>query len=612
MVHSTRVPYLALVSLLVAARVSGQDQPQPMLVWKVPGIGFVEYQAKTSKISPDKLVKTIHGKPDSVAGFYSHEVIDGKSVRFSHSTLLDVVAEVALSLSGDEPKSGRKKKTMLYFDATHRFGRLRARGVVTTGEVDDPSRISQTGKLKLTKVKSAHLDDGRKLGQGALRGSHDLANGVLTFARVVDAIAGRVTSFTARLTGSIFPERGGKRRAKKLTIEVAWMFKAIEQPDTASFRKRVNAAIDRGQKYLADHVKEWLGKDKVFHRKTDDLRRHWGTGYLSLVLLTLCKRTVERDTKEVHAMLDELRRRVDPEDTYSLATSIMAIESYYEPPTEAEQIRAGVLDRPSERKLPAEDFTLVQGWARRLLANRDGSTNTYRWRFRYHGENSFDNSCTQFAALGLASAERCGVQLPGTLWPGLAQHYLGEQSYDEGKPFPLALASYADVRAEKRAKGGGTTTRASVRRQNAVARGFGYQKKLSPHGSMTCAGLVGLTIVRARLAAAGRAGTKSGRALETAARNGFAWVYKNYDMRNNPRFERKWYFYYLYALERACELAGVARINERDWYFDGAMQLLGMQTKKGDWPEDETHEGLADTCFAILFLKKAVAPVVTR
>ena len=49
----------------------------------------------------------------------------------------------------------------------------------------------------------------------------------------------------------------------------------------------------------------------------------------------------------------------------------------------------------------------------------------------------------------------------------------------------------------------------------------------------------------------------------------------------------------------------VARIGDRDWYFDGAMQLLGNQADDGSWGR------LEQSCFALLFLKKAVTPVYT-
>jgi len=84
-------------------------------------------------------------------------------------------------------------------------------------------------------------------------------------------------------------------------------------------------------------------------------------------------------------------------------------------------------------------------------------------------------------------------------------------------------------------------------------------------------------------------------------------------VRRNPGRGLTWYYYYLYSLERTCELGGIARIQDKRWYFDGAMQILSLQRPTGTFGTAATSRGpLIDTCFAILFLKRAIAPVTTR
>ena len=81
-------------------------------------------------------------------------------------------------------------------------------------------------------------------------------------------------------------------------------------------------------------------------------------------------------------------------------------------------------------------------------------------------------------------------------------------------------------------------------------------------------------------------------------------------MRGNPGTPSQYgnhHYYYLYGLERACELNQVARIDSRDWYFEGASLLLEMQQADGRFQ----HGGFADHCFAVLFLKKASFAVFT-
>ena len=67
----------------------------------------------------------------------------------------------------------------------------------------------------------------------------------------------------------------------------------------------------------------------------------------------------------------------------------------------------------------------------------------------------------------------------------------------------------------------------------------------------------------------------------------------------------------LYGLERACELTGTARIQGRDWYHEGALQLLAQQQPNGSIRGEGDGLLLDSTCFALLFLKKATLPAVT-
>ena len=65
----------------------------------------------------------------------------------------------------------------------------------------------------------------------------------------------------------------------------------------------------------------------------------------------------------------------------------------------------------------------------------------------------------------------------------------------------------------------------------------------------------------------------------------------------------KWHIYYLYGVERAGMLYGTDLIGTRDWYDEGARWLIDHQADNGSW-RNET-----DTCFAILFLKRATTPL---
>jgi hypothetical protein len=125
---------------------------------------------------------------------------------------------------------------------------------------------------------------------------------------------------------------------------------------------------------------------------------------------------------------------------------------------------------------------------------------------------------------------------------------------------------------------------------------------------MTAAGVTGLTICAAALRGQKKGNVRLLQQVDDAARGGFLWLQHNLSVRRNPGPTSSWdswYYYWLYGLERTCELNQVALLGERDWYFEGALQLLGQQRRDGSWAAGW------DTCFALLFLKKAALPVIT-
>jgi hypothetical protein len=126
---------------------------------------------------------------------------------------------------------------------------------------------------------------------------------------------------------------------------------------------------------------------------------------------------------------------------------------------------------------------------------------------------------------------------------------------------------------------------------------------------MTCAGISGLSLCSSALRTLKKSPLKMQREIDEALRGGLLWLQRNISVRYNPGPEgawSNWHFYYLYGLERACELNQIALLGDTDWYFDGAMELLLRQTKEGTWDSPE------NTCFGLLFLKKTALPAITR
>ncbi|NOT30533.1 MAG: hypothetical protein HOP15_08810 [Planctomycetes bacterium] len=193
-----------------------------------------------------------------------------------------------------------------------------------------------------------------------------------------------------------------------------------------------------------------------------------------------------------------------------------------------------------------------------LLANREDGVWGYPW-------GHLCDSNTQFALLALRAARCLGLEVP-------------EEVLIEAR---AGLELFHD------ASGGFTYTPG-----DRVA-----------YAGITAAALASLAVLQeaagdlARLRAALKRDDDSREEAEE-------WLEARFDPQRNQYTEGAWtsiwHFAYLWAIERWCGLTQRERIGGRDWYSEGATWLLEMQTRDGSF-----GGGLADTCFALLFLRRA-------
>ncbi len=179
----------------------------------------------------------------------------------------------------------------------------------------------------------------------------------------------------------------------------------------------------------------------------------------------------------------------------------------------------------------------------------------------------YDNSCSQFAVLGLHAAAQSGIKIPREAWEAVQTHFLREQKEDGGWPY----------------SGG------------------------SSFGSMTCSGIASLVIARHHLGA-------EQPLLHPAAVKGLQWLAEQFTVEKNPKGHSD-HYYYLYGLERVGVLGGTEFIGEHEWYPTGARYLLSRQSESGSWqsPPEGAPTGNSpsylDTSYAILFLRRATLPL---
>ena len=167
-----------------------------------------------------------------------------------------------------------------------------------------------------------------------------------------------------------------------------------------------------------------------------------------------------------------------------------------------------------------------------------------------------DNSNTHFAVLGLWAAERANVIVPKPTWRRV-EKWLNKTQNDDG--------------------------------------GWGYDdagKKKNSTGTMTAAGALGL------IAAKHFGGTpwKS----DGRVQRGIDWARKNFTPSENPMGEKRWHYYYLWAMVRLERVMGKNR-----WYEPIARWLVNNQEEDGSWPTKIPTMESTNASFAILCLRRA-------
>jgi len=362
---------------------------------------------------------------------------------------------------------------------------------------------------------------------------------------------------------------GAGRQTEKLRDPVAY--------------KKLEEEVERAIRRAAT----WLKQQSPLHESSLDLRSSYNPtpGIFALVHAG----ELERDPELARRLIDYLLRRGlnTSNGTYANALTAMALRDidpyrYHARVYEAAQWlveNQGSGDAHKAWGYGAKVSGLgeakeVESQPRRRQAKRQSTapakapaSEVVRKGLVAEPNGSWDNSNAQFAVLGLHSAVFAGIGIPRDSWSRIDGHFR-ETSNEDG--------------------------------------GWGYNKGGS-YGSMTCAGLASLVIARHHL------GEKKP-TLDAAAVGGLEWLAWHFSLEENPVSPTLNHYYYLYGLERVGMLAGVDFIGDHEWYPEGARYLLENQNSDGSWaskkgPPHGSPADYLDTCYAILFLRRATLPL---
>jgi hypothetical protein len=227
------------------------------------------------------------------------------------------------------------------------------------------------------------------------------------------------------------------------------------------------------------------------------------------------------------------------------------------------------------------------------------------------GLNRPDNSNTQFATLALWVARRHSLPVDNSL-RAVERHFRVTQNADGGWSYgeltggPIATLSTPTmtcagllgiavgfgVANDKAQEKGGTGRNLS--KDSALQAAL---RALSSQIGTPLEKLAGDTAVAARQAP--RPGGRRG--LGPPDRGGFGG---RPIARNRSSGVSGKAFYFLWSLERVAVALNLDTIGKKDWYGWGSDVLIATQSDDGIWGGDYA-EGGVDTCFALLFLKRA-------
>jgi hypothetical protein len=223
-----------------------------------------------------------------------------------------------------------------------------------------------------------------------------------------------------------------------------------------------------------------------------------------------------------------------------------------------------------------------------------------------------DNSNTQYAALGMRACHDSGIIIEGKVTDAAINWIRNCQKKPTGPDEDLiegGVNGPAGKNGVASGPGGGTVPGGSQVQKRAAPAGWCYRDHADheAYGSMT-AGSVG-TLCMWDYIKDNDDGKKNSWKNDKSVLNGLQWMAKNFSVTYNPgpyehaqmaKDSKNQYLYYMYALERAGLLYGTEMMGTHKWYPEGAKVLIETQGANGAW-----GDGTVDTCFAILFLKRA-------
>ncbi len=219
----------------------------------------------------------------------------------------------------------------------------------------------------------------------------------------------------------------------------------------------------------------------------------------------------------------------------------------------------------------------------------------------------WDNSASQFGVLGMWACAQLGFEVPSRYWRDVEDAWIRHQDKSGGWRYGGDMGGPGmgpngpgmgpdDMRGPPGRQGGPPEGPGQGRGGGGPmrpGRGFGPPDSNVVTLSMTAAGVATLFITQDYLHSDGGCkGNYTNRPLEA----GLKWIGQHF---GELASVHHYYYYTLFGISRIGLASGYKYLGDRDWYKDGAAQLVAYQQLDGSW-----QDSVSDTSFALLFLAR--------
>lgn len=589
-----------------AAVAQGADRTE--LLWTLPATKYVHYNVAAEKLLPPRRQLRVEDQQMPVArvynGFFGHEIsASGEFVKRIEPLLLD---EALLQLAMFVPAGRQKPGATWQRDwAFTRLPELTAFNMSSTWEYKGREAYAE---VMCYRVQGKHS---LKLPEGAPQAGKRLRNFDIETTSWFDPALGGMRGALFAIHGVVAELPNADKSQDPIDYygwQVEWrLARDFDSAEERILNGRVERAIALGvENLLASRMNGgfWVSARGQHVR---------GTSALALLALLMCD--VPPEDKRIGESF-KMMEQLPLDNIYDVSISVMALEARY---ISAEERRSFLdTDKPVQlkRDMTPEDRAEMQRLVDWICDNQNEPNPLWNYS-RGHADNParFDFSCTQYALLGLAAAQRCEIRIP----PGVIRNLVDKvRDYQTANgPKMKRIVAYEPPKDPAKGKG-----RATYSTRTVEARGWAYASKptwnkdtdiTGAYGSMTASGVTCLMVGLECAASMSpedftkEFGNRSvyqtwEKAAQESIECGMAWLEYWFSVTRNPILRRTWYYYWMYGLERVGMLAGVKHFGEHNWYYQGCCPLLSLQQPGGSWGT------VPDTAFALLFLKKGTVP----